>query len=85
MFNHGRFLSHLFKIEIFDKPMCINCNQDEGTINRLTFNCSKFKKESTQLLNYLFASGLTAPFNIMNLLTSKEQEILNKVAFFHHL
>ena len=81
MFNHGRFPSHLFKIGIFDNPKCIYCNLVEGTINHLIFNCPKFKKESTELLNYLFASGLTALFNIMNLLASKEQEILNNNIF----
>ena len=62
--------------------MCTYCNLDEGTINHLIFNCPKFGKESTELLNYLFPSGLAAPFNIMNLLASEEQEILNKVALF---
>ena len=74
MFNHERFPSHLFKIKNFDNPM--------WTINHLIFNCPKFEKEFTELLNYLFVSGLTAPFNVMNLLASEEQEILNKVAFF---
>ena len=33
MFNHGRFPSHFFKIGIFDSPMCIQCNLEEGTTN----------------------------------------------------
>ena len=82
MFNHGRFPTHLFKIDIFDSPMCIYCNLDEGTANHQIFNCTKFKKESTKLLNYFFASGLTSPFNITNLLASEEEEILRRVAFF---
>ena len=82
MFNHECFPSHLFKIGIYDSPMCIYCNLDEGTANHLIFNCTKFKKESTKLLNYLFDSGLTSPFNITNLLASEEKEILPRVAFF---
>ena len=85
MFNHGRFPSDLFKIGIFDRPVCIYCNLDEGTTNHLIFNYTKFKKESAKLLNYLFASGLTSPFNITNLLASEGKKSCIELPFFHGL
>lgn len=68
MFNHGRFPSHLKKINILENNLCV-CGM-EGDINHIFFGCPRYGDRSTLLLNRLKSIGFVFPLNVNAVLNS---------------
>lgn len=68
MFNHGRFPSHLSKINISDSDACI-CGE-RGDINHIVFGCPHISDRASMLLHHLHSIGLMFPLNVNSILGS---------------
>uniref|UniRef100_A0A6P7GRP7 Uncharacterized protein LOC114345896 n=1 Tax=Diabrotica virgifera virgifera TaxID=50390 RepID=A0A6P7GRP7_DIAVI len=71
-FGHACYPTHLAKIKIYNSDLCETC-QEQGDLNHIFFNCSKYIQHSGTLLSSLQTLQIFPPYQINNLLATNDK------------
>ncbi len=76
--NHGKFPAHLWKIGLRNTAQC-DCNQGDGDLNHILFNCNNYRHEQHLLLESLVRLKINLPTSVVELLSLNNMKILRTI------
>lgn len=84
--QHGRYQAHLFRIGVVEEATCPFCNNVEGSLNHILFECTQTMRASDKLLETLRACGVSTPTYLTNILAGANMDIYKAlVEFFNEV